>query len=667
MKTNTSIAVWAIGFCSISISSLCAAGVGADTSAAMTKYYNDVRPYCQSSSAPAFMCSGILLRATVPSPNYHSWNPSPASVASGGVSFSYLRADATFSKLAYGHNNGFTLTPYNYAPEGTIEPDILCSFPVDATTNQRLDKGCGDSTNTVEPENYCQVLGITTAELWQNAYFSANKNNNRQCGFDVRDSLNTKGAQSFYESLRAMSLIKPLPASTQNELRLATWAQNAPLPIQSFFYTTDGLADAQADQADWFSTNGTYVPIIAITLPATAASTAQFNYFEGDQTVCETYIQSGSWVKRHDPGINKEAWTLEVTPTQCGRQIKDNQTSAAYAELVQKYGNAPQWNEENGGGMRRQLVCHYIIARNKPTWNLEPFRPDVTNRESIDAGCNPVPSASVSANDSFGMATANAMSMYYADTRPNCGSSSSPAFMCSGILMRGTESSPAFHAWNPSPSSKRSGGVSFSYLRADAPSIELLWPNGFTFFPYNFAPDGAVEPEVLCSFPMDADTLGRLDSGCGDIAHTPLIEKTCQEHGVTTAEGWKTLLDSGIHCGFDVRDARDIEGAKAFYESLRARQLPIVGPDFHSHWNELMLATWPDNIPYQLPIQAFFYVPPGAAPLRAAQDGLLGAQSDQQDWYNTTGKFLPIIAVTLPTAAEPTAKFVYNKTDQVVF
>ena len=38
--------------------------------------------------------------------------------------------------------------------------------------------------------------------------------------------------------------------------------------------------------------------------------------------------------------------------------------------------------------MRRQLVCHFNIARNKPEWNLEPSRPYTSNEDSIAKGCN---------------------------------------------------------------------------------------------------------------------------------------------------------------------------------------------------------------------------------------------------------------------------------------
>jgi len=76
---------------------------GAEVAAELTAQYNDKRADCGAVNRPAFLCSGILFRGTVPSDAYHSWNPSPISQTRGGVSFSYLRADAKFDRLAYGY------------------------------------------------------------------------------------------------------------------------------------------------------------------------------------------------------------------------------------------------------------------------------------------------------------------------------------------------------------------------------------------------------------------------------------------------------------------------------------------------------------------------------------------------------------------------------------
>jgi hypothetical protein len=39
----------------------------------------------------------------------------------------------------------------------------------------------------------------------------------------------------------------------------------------------------------------------------------------------------------------------------------------------------------------------------------------------------------------------------YFDTRENCGTLSTPAFLCSGVLFRATNQSAGHHAWNPKP------------------------------------------------------------------------------------------------------------------------------------------------------------------------------------------------------------------------
>jgi Protein of unknown function (DUF2599) len=44
-------------------------------------------------------------------------------------------------------------------------------------------------------------------------------------------------------------------------------------------------------------------------------------------------------------------------------------------------------------GMREQFVCHWQYAEfaqpGKSSWNLEPWRPEVSPSQMVDAGCNP--------------------------------------------------------------------------------------------------------------------------------------------------------------------------------------------------------------------------------------------------------------------------------------
>lgn len=242
--------------------------------------YNKTYPTCNNGSLPAYNCSGIELRGTDHSSSYFAWNPSPASVTSGGVSFSYLRADSKYSKLAYGYDNGFFVYPNNNKPEGKIALDVLCSFPIDAATGNREDAGCGMTYGHSESIQ-CQLQGINDADGWYNHYVQYNRSHASQCGFGLTDKY-ANVPDAFHQTLLSMAKISSESINEQNELRIATWQQDIPtkLPIQAFFYlNTSGLADAQADQVDFYNqTNGMFVPVIKLTLPTSESGHATFYY-----------------------------------------------------------------------------------------------------------------------------------------------------------------------------------------------------------------------------------------------------------------------------------------------------------------------------------------------------------------------------------------------------
>ncbi|MBV6752200.1 Ig-like domain-containing protein [Pseudomonas chlororaphis] len=260
---------------------------GQETATRITQRYRDTRPDCGAPSRPAFLCTGIILRGTNPSPDYHAWNPSNLSVTSGGVSFSYLRTDAKYKGLAYSYKNGFFFSPY-LASAGKVHPEVLCSFAIDGHTFERpTDKGCGAHIRYTD-SGLCRNQGITTAAQWLTHYDRVTGNPQRQqhqCAFDVRDALNEQATSAFNASIAAMKLIPSESFATQNELRIATWAQNIPtqLPLEAFFYVDDGLAGAQYYQRDFYQATGVTVPIIRMTLPAVAANDATFEFRAQDQ------------------------------------------------------------------------------------------------------------------------------------------------------------------------------------------------------------------------------------------------------------------------------------------------------------------------------------------------------------------------------------------------
>ncbi|MGC4961590.1 DUF2599 domain-containing protein [Gordonia sp. DT218] len=80
--------------------------------------------------------------------------------------------------------------------------------------------------------------------------------------------------------------------------------------------------------------------------------------------------------------------SLQVHPTTSGRRTDDPRgADVAWHEVLAQ---AP---DADTPGMRAQFDCHWQFARlvepNKPSWNLEPSRPVVTDQVMIETRCNP--------------------------------------------------------------------------------------------------------------------------------------------------------------------------------------------------------------------------------------------------------------------------------------
>ncbi|HWC21230.1 MAG TPA: DUF2599 domain-containing protein [Flexivirga sp.] len=113
----------------------------------------------------------------------------------------------------------------------------------------------------------------------------------------------------------------------------------------------------------------------------------------------ETTVSSASsppTVSAPPPYISRVVWvltpsgrrSLQVYPTANGRTVTgDSAEGEAWREVLRK---APDAGSQ---GMRAQFDCHWVFARlaepNKPSWNLEPWRPVVTGQQMYDARCNP--------------------------------------------------------------------------------------------------------------------------------------------------------------------------------------------------------------------------------------------------------------------------------------
>jgi hypothetical protein len=273
---------------------------GPTIAAQLNTLYERQFPNCNNSdSQPAFLCSGVTLRVTVKDPvnQYKVWDPSPTSVKSGGVSFSYLRQDANFGRLAWGNGNGYILYPIFEAPRDKEDLDYLCAYPEDAWSWHRSETAvCVAHPSYPAQSQLCQDANVSTAEQWLAVWNIAGGNPNlRQCGFDIRDERNALAGPAFYQSVRGKLLRGANGFNGHNEILIKTWASRNPntFPIMAFFYITGGtnagLADAQYNQRDFYnSTNPKIiVPIIGLTPATSAAGAAKFSYAAADQAVSQ--------------------------------------------------------------------------------------------------------------------------------------------------------------------------------------------------------------------------------------------------------------------------------------------------------------------------------------------------------------------------------------------
>ncbi|QWT22371.1 hypothetical protein KPL74_10310 [Bacillus sp. NP157] len=240
-----------------------------------------------------------------------------------------------------------------------------------------------------------------------------------------------------------------------------------------------------------------------------------------------------------------------------------------------------------------------------------------------------------------------------------------PAFVCNGIMLRGVDASPNYHSWDVNPGSAKFPGVSFSYLRRDAPLLRLAYTYraGLIFYPDYYAHrDGFDSPEVLCAFPIDGDTDSRADKGCGPSGGIA-TSGPCQPQGITTATAWLrhfTEVAGGVYkrqCSFTV--ARHAgESAAIFREVIKAEAILDL-KQHDSKPNELVLDGWAPGRDDKVPLEALFYL--GSSP-----PGLATAQFIQKDFKATAGRWVPIIRLTLPTVQAGAASFDYQPGDQAV-
>jgi hypothetical protein len=100
-----------------------------------------------------------------------------------------------------------------------------------------------------------------------------------------------------------------------------------------------------------------------------------------EATAQPPFVLSATWVR------GSGGRSLHVVPTPAGRVAESAGAGRAWAEVLAYAPDADQ------PGMRAQFDCHWTYARlvqpDKPSWNLEPWRPVVSVDQMAAARCNP--------------------------------------------------------------------------------------------------------------------------------------------------------------------------------------------------------------------------------------------------------------------------------------
>jgi hypothetical protein len=125
--------------------------------------------------------------------------------------------------------------------------------------------------------------------------------------------------------------------------------------------------------------------LAAAAMAAVTASLALAPTASADPVPGPPYVDHVQWAKWGDMS------TLRVYPTESGRRASLVATTSAadeaWAEVLTLSPDADM------PGMQHQFLCHWELAElgqpGKVSWNLEPWRNEVSDEEMAEARCNP--------------------------------------------------------------------------------------------------------------------------------------------------------------------------------------------------------------------------------------------------------------------------------------
>lgn len=201
-------------------------------------------------SPPLYFCSGLIVRGTrqAPGEGRNAWDPYPAG-RTADTSFSYLRSDIRMTRLAWSYTNGFIIDP-------TVNLNFNCFYPLDAASDERMDKGCGAHTSKPEFDPDC------SSRMEMDDSVPAPE----RCRYNLRTVF---AFAQFAEGVKAAakaSRTSDLP----NDLKVETWKDGCDqrLEIRAFFYINDeGKPFAERDRKKYEEVCKKHVSLVYMIFP----------------------------------------------------------------------------------------------------------------------------------------------------------------------------------------------------------------------------------------------------------------------------------------------------------------------------------------------------------------------------------------------------------------
>lgn len=258
-----------------------------------------------------------------------------------------------------------------------------------------------------------------------------------------------------------------------------------------------------------------------------------------------------------------------------------------------------------------------------------------------------------------------------------------PDYYCNGLMVSAFEGK-ADPYWMHQG---KNGKLSLTYFRKDIATF-LYGTAGYILFPQNILDAAKLKgltvnpftPEFRCAFPANAWTNYRGDNGCGEFTTSSLPQSAkCQSLGINNSADWiKKYIDSSGHidqyyCGFYLDGQSDKLKMDLFQANIEVQQ-KLISSHLMSDtpYNEIILKAWEADEPKRIPVMALFYIAEGSfntlvskggkdAVLLTEVESLILAQTQQVNYYNEAGIFIPVVKIS---GGLDSIEFTYTDSEQ---